>query len=452
MHIQFEADWLGTEPCFYHERTGAVSNRIHDVIDYRALEIDPDGLRDYLDFGYCALGHTPVRHVRLLPPCTRLVKTTDGRLEEQSLPDPIDDWRGRQTSVTEVIERIRTAIQQWEAAQSGDIVLPLSGGYDSRLLAALVATPARLRGFTYGVSRDQEASREVRRARRVAEQLGFRWERVPLGDFHDRIPAWESRFGISTHAHGMYHLEFFEAVARRTSGRSLLSGAVGDPWAGSIPPQPARTPDDLPELGLSRGLNAASVPTRLRTDGRYREAFWQRKRERLQEPTFQVVETFRLKMTLLSYLLTVPRELGFRPWSPFLESDIAGAMLALPAAERRHRAWQRTFFASRGLDVDRTAGGSAENNLDLFALQQHPPKPLDLALLRELFREADLERINRLALSAPRRIRAMSFAQGFPVGQRVARLLRLPNPHQSAYSAYLTLKPLEFLLHRRNHA
>jgi hypothetical protein len=453
MAASHETDWLGSRPCFYHERTGVASTCIHDVIDYRNLEIDPDGLIDYLDFGYCAFGHTPVRHVRFLPPSTRLVADAAGGLSEVPLADPVDAWQGRHSRPAETIERMQAAVGQWEKSRQGEIVLPLSGGHDSRLLALLVGEKSRIRSFSYGISRRQAESREVIRAQRVARRLGLAWERIELGDFHGQMGEWDELFGVSTHAHGMYHLEFFARIAHRLDGgRPLLSGIVGDAWAGHIPQFPARSAADLPTLGLARGLRAEGAACRLRGDGRYREAFWNARRERLGDPVFQIVEVIRMKMPLLSFILRVPEHLGFSPWSPYLQPEVALAMVTLPPEQRRHRRWQHDFFAAHQLDLPRFAGGSFENNLDLHALRRLPPVPLDVTLLRELFDVAYLERVNRQTFFPGAGARAWALAQGHPVGARAAAWLHASNPHLSAYAAYLTLKPLENLLRRRNGA
>lgn len=450
MAIRFESDWLGTQPYFYHEKSGASSARIHEVIDYRNLEFDPDGLTDYLEFGYCAFGRTPVRHVRFVPPCTRLVADATGQLREEALPDPVDAWRERRSRPDEVIERIRAEIAQWERTHSGDVVLPLSGGYDSRLLALLSSDPRRLRTFTYGVSTHQAASREVTRAQAVAAHLGARWERIPLGDFHGRMDEWDDHFGVSTHAHGMYHLEFYEKIAALTGpGRPLLSGLVGDAWAGSIARLPAASAADLPTLGLSRGVNAGALRPRLRGEGAYRAAFWAARRERFQDPVFQIVEVIRQKMLLLAFAFIAPGRKGFAPWSPFLVPDVALAMITLPAAARHRRRWQREFFAQHHVDVERTAGGSGENNLDLRALHAQPPAPLDATVLRELFEFEAIERINRQVFAPGALSRHWALVQGYPFFAKAAGRLRTPNPHLAAYAAYLTLRPLEQLLRRR---
>jgi hypothetical protein len=449
----FETDWLGSVPCFYHEKTGKFSTCIHDVIDYRNLEFDPDGLNDYLDLGYCGYGWTPVRHVRFLPPCSRLMRDKEGGLHEQPLPDPVDEWDGRTSTPDEAIDRLRATVHAWENSVADDIVLPLSGGYDSRLLAMLLRDKSRVRAFTYGVSPRQEKSREVYQARAAAATMNLRWERIELGDFHSRIGAWEAQFGVSTHAHGMYHMEFYDKIrAIVGSGRPMLSGLVGDLWAGSVAYRAARSVDDLPALGLSRSLHAQGSPCRLHGDGDHRRTFWTMRRHRLQDPVFQVVEVVRQKMILLSYLLSVPARSGFQPWSPFLLPDVALAMVTLPVSERRGRLWQQRVFTENGLNLERSPGGTRANFLDLGALDRRPPEPLAIDPLSELFEVSFLEQVNRRVFSSGTLAKWWAAANAHPRVVGAATRLRLGNPRASAYAAYLTLKPLQMLIERRNRA
>ncbi len=452
MTIVGENDWLGTAPLFYHEKTGSVSPSLHAVIDLRALEFDPDGLRDYLDLGYCAFGHTPVRHVRFLPPGTRLLRDAAGRLHEEPQPNPVAAWRDRTTEETEVLAALRDSVQEWEKKTSGPIVMPLSGGYDSRLLAACCAEPARLRAFTYGISDRPEQSREVVQAQAIATRLGIPWERVALENFHDRLDDWDALFGPSTHAHGMYHLDFFTQVRARTGpGLPLLTGIVGDAWAGSVPYHPVGGATALPALAYSHGQHARDLPCRLPATHAWRELFWSQHRDALCDPRFQVVEIIRLKMMLLRYLLVVPRTLGFVPWSPFTDASLALAMVCLPPERRAGRRWQQEFFARENL-LFPAARATRQNSLDLRTLQRSPPPPLDASRLGELFEPHVVEGINRHLQRPSRWETFLAAHQTGRLGAGIARRLRISNPTASAYAAYLTLRPLEQLLRRRDAA
>jgi hypothetical protein len=69
-----------------------------------------------------------------------------------------------------------------------------------------------------------------------------------------------------------------------------------------------------------------------------------------------------------------------------------------------------------------------------------------------LFPREYLARINRQVLRPGFVARQWAFASGHPWIGRIAGRLHAPNPHQGAYASFLTLKPLESLIRRRNAA
>ncbi|HEY3216761.1 MAG TPA: hypothetical protein VGK93_09745 [Candidatus Eisenbacteria bacterium] len=455
----YATDWLATRTFFYNTRTGTVATHIHEVIDYRNLEFDPDGLNDYLDLGYSVFGQTPVRDVKFLLPCSELVRDARGRWEVRRTDDPITEWIGRDTTEEEVLEWLGTSVRSWEATGPGEVILPLSGGLDTRLLALMLSEPSRVQAFTYGISDDQGASFETVRARFVARRLGMSWERIELGRFHEYLDHWDDVYGVATHAHGMYLMEFFDQIRSRLGpGRRLLSGIVGDAWAGSIAPIPVSGPDDLWRLGYTHGLRGASSQSRLRGKGQVRERFWHEHRDALiATAPLQTVWVIRLKMIVLSCLLRLPKHYGFTPWSPFLIPKIALGMLTLPRERRRKRIWQKEFFRRQGLDLEREhLKCDVSNTLNAQGLRRVPPPPLDASLLAEVVRPEYVNWINRTMFRrGATRDRLMRI--GYHAFCSAASLLRqrplwLPPPQewQAAYAAYLTLRPIERLLERRN--
>ena len=76
----------------------------------------------------------------------------------------------------------------------------------------------------------------------------------------------------------------------------------------------------------------------------------------------RVFTVVRLRLTLLSYLLSVPASLGLRARAPYLDIDLAMRMLTLPAEQRKERRWQREFFARQGVDLEARAFSFDERN------------------------------------------------------------------------------------------
>ena len=452
--LVYESDWLASTPFFHNSRTGAAGTDIWQVIPHDDIRFHSEGLYNFLDFGYSVFEQTPLADVRFLRHSTRLWRGADGQLTVEALDDPVDHWRDYRLSEADVIDLIRARVQAWEASLPADqeIVLPLSGGFDSRLLLWCIQDKARVRAYTYGLSEDQERSTEVVHARALAERFGVRWERIPLGDFHRHFDAWDAAFGLSTHAHGMYHFEFYTRIRERLAGRqAFLSGIIGDAWAGSIPVRRIEAPGELTILGYTHGLCAD--PTRLVVSPNHdlREAFWAEHRERLADHRFQVVTSMRLKLMLLSYLIRGPRLFGFEPWTPYLDIDIAMAMLNLPQERRANRQWQQDFFTKVGLDLENQGLESSwQNNLNMQAIKRIPVPPLNRELLADLIDPAYVEWINRRVrltrlAGLNRRLQRVR-----KVGGALRRLGVRPPADEGetlqAYCAYLCLRPIESAL------
>jgi asparagine synthetase B (glutamine-hydrolysing) len=258
--LLFETDWLGSRPVYYNELTGTAGRDVNDVIAFADVEIDGEGLAVYLAAGYSVFGHTPVRGVRFLPANARLWRDDDGSLRVEELPLDLEERLAQRRGEDEIIEMLRARVRAAESAARGDIVIPTSGGYDSRLLNLMVAAPARVRSFTFGATPRQWDSLEVARARALALKLGVRWERVHLGPFHSYLDAWDDVFGPAVHAHGMYQMEFYRRMADRTSGGELLLSGLGGDWFEGqgdwMIADPVRGPGDLHQLILTKRMHA----------------------------------------------------------------------------------------------------------------------------------------------------------------------------------------------------
>lgn len=459
----FETDWLGSQPVYYNERTGAISYRINEVIDYSAIELDPEGFNNYLAFGYSVFGQTPLRDIKYLPHSARITRSEDGALQIEKKPDVAELHIGNESTEVEALDTLAHHIMEWEKLANGEIILPLSGGFDSRLLNFFIKDKARVRAFTYGTSEKQSRSFEVINARTLAGVLGEQWEQIPLQNFFTYIPQWESLFGVATHAHGMYQIEFFSQVQTRvTTGARVLSGIIGDAWAGSVKIPPVSSAADVLPLGYSHGMHADATQSVLRSEHYLRDTYFAENRDKLTDERWRVLESMRFKMTLLSYLLTVPQHLNLPTWSPFVVPEVALRMLTLPAARRKNRQWQRDFFAShRELNVEHTYIKDRKNTLNLQALRSQALTPLSMSVLSEYVRPEYVEWINTTISKAPRSLRLKkllaapaSLCYLLPGIHTVPTRLgidpyTLKSEESRALNAYLVLHPIQTILNMR---
>lgn len=455
--LLYESDWLGSDPCYYNEVTGLAGRSINDVIDFANLEFDPEGLGAYLGTGFSVFQHTPVQHVRFLPPSSRLWRDEEGCLSVEEVPLDLDARLAGHGTADEALDLLRSRVRSAEQAAEGDIVIPRSGGYDSRLLNLMVAEPARVRSFTFGPTARQWDSAEVARARALSEMLGTRWERIPIGGFHDYLDDWDSAFGPSLHAHGMYHMEFYSQVRAKLGGAGLVfSGIFGD-WMegkGDRRAPPVSGPSDVHRLIFNYAQRADSSMSRLRWRGTLCEEYFENNRDALASHRRRLVEVVRFRMMFLHYMLRVPSLFGFQTAAPFLDLDVAVAMLTLPDERRSKRLWVRDYLVSRGALLEDVAGNGAYW-LYWPAMRRLPLKPLDDALLAELVRPEYVRWINRtvgwrgLWWEGYERL---GNRRGFRRAANRLRELGLRQRRLEAYHAYMTLRPLERLLRRRDAA
>lgn len=446
----FQTDWLASRPIFYNELTNKVSYNVNDVIDFNNLEFHPEGFNNYLDFGYSILEQTPIKNVKFLRHSSKLTVSDDGRVKIDYLDDPVEQWLGKVSCEEDVFQRLSSLVGDWEDTVKGEVVIPTSGGYDSRLLNYFIKDKKRIRSFTFGISKSQEDSSEVVYARKLSEILCTNWEQIPIGDFLLHLSEWDKLYGISTHAHGMYHLELYSKIRPKVQGGNpSLSGILGGECAGMIPSIPdIKSPSDVILLSYSQGLHADSSMSLLKGNGHLLERYYAEKKKKLELPVVREVETMRFKIILLSYLFITAEFYGFKPFAPFLCSELGLSMLTLPPERRKNRLWQKEFFQKHGIYMeDLGLKINKANQLDLNALCRHPLQPLDINLLREVIKPSYVEWINRnIKMSSNRLTRRLLYTR--KIGEAL-RILGLKDKTLVAYNAYNTLKPIESLIKKR---
>ena len=250
-------------------------------------------------------------------------------------------------------------------------------------------------------------------------------------------------------------LEFFEKVRQQEpdlNGSAFLSGIIGDAWAGSLSIAAINSPQDLKYLYYSHGLNADSNVSLLPVKNHeLLEQHFERERQYLKNDKYRIVAAMRCKLTLLCYLMRVPEHLGFRPWSPFLNQEIALDMLNISEGRKRKRQWQRDFFAKQGCDLEaKKLSVSNKNELNYLGMNIRPLQPLSIDLLREIIDPKYVEWINAQIGRETLVSRLKRWGLRTRNIRRILRACGAKNDRLQAYAAYLTLKPLENVISRRN--
>jgi len=444
--------WVAYQTVFYHEKTGKYSTDIHEVIDFANLEIDMDGLSAYLDFGYAVFGRTPVKDVKFLLP-NQSLQLVAGKLKIQEHSDQTISLLGKQTHEEEVLHKIQQSVNQWASSFSEPILIPTSGGFDSRLMNILIKDKDRIHAYTYGTSLNQGESRESVYANLLSQRLGTQWSRIPLGQFNQYMGDWYDQFGPSVGASGTYHIEFYKKIQEREAGQKLhlLSGIIGDAWAGAVKVPLISSAQEYRTLGYTHGMSADASRATGRDYTHLAEPIFDQQKENLKDPDFRIITAMRTKMMLLQYLITVPSALGFPGYSPFIQEDLALAMLNLPVDRKADRIWQRDFFRKQGILFEEEKHQyTYQNSLNYYALLHEELKPLDVTLLKEAIQPAYLEWINQKISNIGTKERIFQTLMHTPKVKGVLKLLGAKNELIDAYFAYITIKPIESLLKQRN--
>jgi len=462
----YKTDWLASTPVFYNEKTGKVSNNINDVIDYKNFEFHPEGLNNYLNYGYSVFGQTPIKDVKFLRHSSELNIGQDNKIKINYLADPVNEFLDRRYKEEEIFEMLSNKIRFWESfvVKNNIIIIPTSGGYDSRLLNFFIQDKSKIRSFTYGFSKNQNNSWEVVYAKKLSEILKIKWQQIKLGFFHQYFDDWDKLFGPSVHAHGMYQIEFYKNIKKELeqeleSDYFLLSGIIGDVWAGNVSCGLIDKPEKLEILGYTHGMHADAKYSLLKSNNELRDKYFEENYYLLKDERWRIVEAMRFKIILLCYLLKVPSSFGFKTWSPFLDIEIALAMLNLPSYRRKSRLWQKDFFKKNGIDLENMNLKSDKRNvLNLEALNKYKLEPLKIDILKEIIHPSYIEWINKKLIKSTINQIIKNPILIFSLIPKVKGLLKKTGfiknnfyeERIKAYMAYLTLKPLEKLIIKRN--
>lgn len=240
---------------FFGDRFGAcrhyalqMPNSLHLSCEVKSLalfqdtvEIDPAGLASMLSFGYHLGPLTQLKDIQCLPNACDL--------SYAAAPHALDlgrYWRypyGEQTplegSPDELAEalhaHLKTALKR-QLRGIAKIVLPLSGGLDSRTLAELLHQS----GFTGDVqaySFGQASSRDRRYGRAIARALGYPHISIPTPtDFITRNleeDAWLFDAEWSAEMHWPVRFAYRDPILGDRTGYHALSGMFGDIVLGS---------------------------------------------------------------------------------------------------------------------------------------------------------------------------------------------------------------------------
>lgn len=390
------SDWLPSRNYYYNIRTQKISDNINELIESGNICFHPEGLCNYLDYGFSVFGQTMIEEIKILEPNMKVSHDNEGRLIIERLKDPFDNLLNQITSEEEALQSITDCINNWVDSQKSPIIIPLSGGFDSRLMLSMINNKDKVCAFTYGISEKQEESFEVVYAKAVARRLGVKWQQITLNEFSNYMNEWDDLFGITTHAHGMYHIEFYKKIKGLVGDTgTVLSGILGDLYAGSWRFQPLNQSSDIGRLAITHGSHADSRFCVLNNDRELEKAFYEENKDKLCYENWRVLTAARMKSSLLTYLLRTPEIEGYSSWSPFLNENVVAKMMTLPWEVKNKRKWQIEYFKRKDLLVGEWGLQCTRDNvLDRNVYKNYVFEKLEYSILGDLFDKEYISRIN----------------------------------------------------------
>lgn len=223
--VEIENDYAGSIPVYFSMRDYlSISNIENFVVDDSATDdkdLSPENIYGFMRYMHFIWDETAYKHIyTMLPDSLYKFDYKNLKFEKKYLKTvkASDDFSN--ISDLEVANRLNklndelvfNSLENYE-----QIILPLSSGYDSRMILAALSKrddlKEKLHCFTYG----SEGSIEVEAARRLTKKLNIKWNFIDLPlrfltkKYLFRI---HDIFGSSLHMHGMYQLEFFNKIQK----------------------------------------------------------------------------------------------------------------------------------------------------------------------------------------------------------------------------------------------
>lgn len=241
--LQLVSDRFGSNRHYTLRRPGA----LHLACEIKALagfldhiEIDPTGLAGMLSFGYHLGDRTLLREVKCLPHARhiefRTATDTFGIERYWNYPYGEMEAPAGEAELAEALHRHLARALKRRLHKVEKILLPVSGGLDSRTMAGLLAQSdysGEVLAYSYG----QPSSHDARYGRAIARKLGYRHIHIPTPvDFmtrHMEQAAW--RFDAEWAADSNWGARFSHThpALGDIRGYTVLSGFMGDIILGS---------------------------------------------------------------------------------------------------------------------------------------------------------------------------------------------------------------------------
>lgn len=227
------ADKLKTYPLFYFKTSkGYMITDLGDTVltEIPSASLAPIAAKEYVSAGYVSGNKTLLQDCLIVPAasfvCIEKEQITETRYYSQHLLVPIQETTMAASSLNNILERVMRRMRQ--IAKERTIIIPLSGGYDSRLIACLCKKYEipNVICYTYGI----KGSPEIEISRKVAEKLSFPWLYVEYtSEKWARLinsPLFEEYIRYGGNLNTIPHIQDLLAITELLDNHSIPQGAM----------------------------------------------------------------------------------------------------------------------------------------------------------------------------------------------------------------------------------
>lgn len=351
--VEIKTDWLGSFTCYYDEITKEVASH-WGMLDLQSRDTDPVGSYTLKKYSFIPTSRTLKSSVkRVLSNQTLIWRPNDIVCVTNTSGISLE----ASTQTVDVIQHIAARLKK-DGLNSSGVIIPLSGGYDSRFLASIVKGELNraFRSFTYSLLGSSGDCFESKVSKVVAKRLNSPWRSFDLtgySRYEQAIIDWDGGF---SHVNGDYYEMFAEKVAQNQGSKLeprllVVSGIVGDAWCGKtlIPYHSGIKPRNVL---LNHGIgtyawliNTTEEEVSKQAEDELNEFF----EKRIESTETILLELVRAKVALLSFLCYSFEKRGIRCSAPFLDKTVVQAVLSLDSEKRLNRKWQQEYFKKIGI-------------------------------------------------------------------------------------------------------
>ncbi len=235
--LEIQNDIYGAIPIFYTSKNGLHLSNIEPCVvagsQVTPEDIDPNALGILVHFSHLLWDETLFKPIKSQEPDSNLTVSWRAESEikftlkpSQTIQSTSERHAYSDQQVAHALCELNSRLVTQQLGQFPYITLPLSGGYDSRMIfCALAHHPTfskQLHCFTYGSPQDID----VKLAQTLCQKNKIPWQNIQL-PFNYLNTSYLTKndliFGSSTHPHSMYQLEFVDTLKPHIPSEAVIT-------------------------------------------------------------------------------------------------------------------------------------------------------------------------------------------------------------------------------------